>query len=130
MSKNGNGHRDVWNPVKVFIRLFQGVWKKRDEVSGETYLVDSEVVRDDLDDIADEPFINLFNAPNLSPSEEFKAFGTSMKKVAVELFRINGGKQGYYIANILDKKYYYCGVEWEDVKLKLRELGIGRPDPM
>ncbi|RAM53099.1 MAG: hypothetical protein C6Y22_03170 [Hapalosiphonaceae cyanobacterium JJU2] len=55
MSKNGNGHRGFWNPVKVFIRLIQGVWKKRDEVSGETYLVDSEVVRDDLDDIADEP---------------------------------------------------------------------------
>ncbi|TFI56178.1 hypothetical protein BLD44_002440 [Mastigocladus laminosus UU774] len=55
MSKNGNGHRGFWNPVKVFIRLIQGVWKKRDEVSGETYLVDSEVVTDDLDDIADEP---------------------------------------------------------------------------
>ena len=55
MSKNGNGHRNVWNPVKVFVRLFQGVWKKRDEVSGETYLVDSEVVREDLEDIADEP---------------------------------------------------------------------------
>ena len=51
--------------------------------------------------------------------EEFKAFGTSMKHVAVELFRINGGKPGYYIANILDKKYYYCGVEWKDVKAKL-----------
>ncbi|MFB2771625.1 hypothetical protein ACE1AT_20390 [Pelatocladus sp. BLCC-F211] len=55
MSKNGNGHRGFWNPVKVFIRIIQGVWKKRDEVSGETYLVDSEVVRDDLDDITDEP---------------------------------------------------------------------------
>lgn len=55
MSKNGNGHQDLWNPVKIFIRLIQGVWKKRDEVSGETYLVDSEVVKDDLDDIADEP---------------------------------------------------------------------------
>ena len=46
------------------------------------------------------------------------------------LFRINGGKQGYYIANILDKKYYYCGTEWEDVKIKLKELGIGRDDPI
>ena len=47
-----------------------------------------------------EPFITLFNTAKLSPEDEFKAFGTSMKKVAVELFRINGGKQGYYIANI------------------------------
>lgn len=53
-----------------------------------------------------------------------------MKKVAIELFRINGGKQGYYIANILDKKYYYCGTEWQDVKNKLLELGIGRHDPI
>ncbi len=55
MNQNGNGHRGFWNPVKIFIRLFQGVWKKRDEVSGETYLVDSEVVEQDLEDIADEP---------------------------------------------------------------------------
>jgi hypothetical protein len=55
LSKNGNGHRGFWNPVKVFIRLIQGVWRKRDEVSGETYLVDSEVVESDLEDVADEP---------------------------------------------------------------------------
>ncbi len=77
-----------------------------------------------------EPFVNLFNAPSLSQVDLFHAFGTSMKKVAIELFRINGGKQGYYIANIHEKKYYYCGTEWEDVKIKLRELGIGRPDPV
>jgi hypothetical protein len=55
LNQNGNGHRGFWNPVKIFIRLFQGVWKKRDEVSGETYLVDSETVEQDLEDIADEP---------------------------------------------------------------------------
>jgi hypothetical protein len=77
-----------------------------------------------------EPFINLFNVFDLSPEDEFTAFGTSMKKVAIALFRINGGRQGYYIADIKDKKYYYCGVEWEDVKAKLQELGIGRPNPI
>ncbi|MBO3457447.1 hypothetical protein G7B40_004005 [Aetokthonos hydrillicola Thurmond2011] len=55
MSKNGNGHQGLYNPVKIFIRLVQGVWKKRDEVSGETYLVDSEVVESDLEDLADQP---------------------------------------------------------------------------
>jgi hypothetical protein len=55
LNQNGNGHRGFWNPVKIFIRLFQGVWKKRDEVSGETYLVDSETVEQDLEDIVDEP---------------------------------------------------------------------------
>ena len=53
-----------------------------------------------------------------------------MKQVANELRSINGGKQGYYIANILDKKYYYCGTEWKDVKTKFRELGIGRDNPI
>ena len=77
-----------------------------------------------------EPFINWFNAPWLSQEDLYAACDTSMKKVAIELFRINGGKQGYYLANILDKKYYYCGTEWSDVKLKLLELGIGRSDPM
>jgi len=77
-----------------------------------------------------EPFINLFDESILSQKDLFAAFDTSMKKVAIELFRINGGKQGYYIADIQDKKYYYCGREWSDVKAKLKELGIGRPDPM
>lgn len=55
MTKNGNGHRGFWNPVKVFIRLVLGRWMKEDKVTGERYLVDSEDVKRDLDDIADEP---------------------------------------------------------------------------
>ncbi|MDB9442061.1 hypothetical protein PN497_11915 [Sphaerospermopsis kisseleviana CS-549] len=47
----------------------------------------------------------------------------------IELFRVNGGKNGYYIANIRDKQHYYCGSDWADVKVKLRQLGIGRNDP-
>ncbi|MBE9216870.1 hypothetical protein IQ247_30190 [Plectonema cf. radiosum LEGE 06105] len=42
-------------PVKVFIRLILDKWEKDDKVSGEKYLVDSEDVIRDLDDIADEP---------------------------------------------------------------------------
>jgi hypothetical protein len=55
LSKNGNGHRGFWNPVKVFIRLVLGRWMKEDKVTGERYLVDSEDVKRDLDDLADEP---------------------------------------------------------------------------
>ncbi|BDA67228.1 hypothetical protein RIVM261_027110 [Rivularia sp. IAM M-261] len=55
MNNNGNGHRGFWNPVKVFIRLILQKWEKDDKVSGEKYLVDSEDVKRDLDDIADEP---------------------------------------------------------------------------
>jgi hypothetical protein len=55
LSKNGNGHQGFWNPVKIFIRTLSQFWEKRDEVSGEIYLVDSEVVKDDLEDVASEP---------------------------------------------------------------------------
>ena len=44
------------------------------------------------------------------------------------LFKINGGQEGYYLANILDKQYYYCGKNPYDVKAKLNELGIIRPE--
>lgn len=57
-------------------------------------------------------------------------YGITKQQVAIELSRINGGKAGYYLANLRSKKYYYCGTEPEGVKCKLRELGIGRDDPM
>jgi hypothetical protein len=55
LNQNGNGHQGFWNPVKIFIRTLSQFWEKRDEVSGEIYLVDSEVVKDDLEDVASEP---------------------------------------------------------------------------
>jgi hypothetical protein len=55
--------------------------------------------------------------------------GLTKMKVLVELFRINGGKPGYYLVNLRDKKYHYCGQDWASVKAKLRELGIGRDEP-
>jgi len=58
-------------------------------------------------------------------------YDISPQQVAIELFRINGGKSGYYLADLRSqKKYYYCGSEPESIKLKLLELGIGRVDPM
>ncbi|KAF3887481.1 MULTISPECIES: hypothetical protein [Nostocales] len=55
MNKNGNGHQGFWNPVKIFIRLVLNRWMKEDKITGERYLVDSEDVNTELDDIADEP---------------------------------------------------------------------------
>jgi hypothetical protein len=55
VKNNGNGHRGFFNPVKIFIRIIQNVWKKQDQITGGIYLVDSEVVRQDLDDVADQP---------------------------------------------------------------------------
>lgn len=50
-------------------------------------------------------------------------------KVAARLLQINDGKPGYYLADIVDKKYYYCGENLEDIRAKLRELGIGKLEP-
>ncbi|MEH2384875.1 MAG: hypothetical protein V7K14_03585 [Nostoc sp.] len=56
-------------------------------------------------------------------------YGVTEQQAVINLFRINGGKSGFYLANFRDKKYYYCGQSREDVKDKLRSLGIGRDDP-
>jgi hypothetical protein len=62
--------------------------------------------------------------------DDFKLlYGISKQQVAVELFRINGGKAGYYLVNLRSKKYYYCGSDPTSVKTKLKLLGIGCDDP-
>lgn len=62
------------------------------------------------------------------PVQSPSAYGISPQQVAIALFRINGGKAGYYLANLRDRHYYYCGSSLEDVKVKLQELGIGVAD--
>ncbi|AFY34212.1 hypothetical protein [Calothrix sp. PCC 7507] len=74
-------------------------------------------------------FYNCTDKP-LPEHERERLFGITKNKIVIELFRISGGKIGFYLANVRDKKYYYCGTEWTGVKAKLRELGIGREDPM
>lgn len=56
-------------------------------------------------------------------------YGLTDRAVTIELFRINGGKAGYYLANLRDRQYYYCGPDWQDVRAKLISLGIGCKDP-
>ncbi|MBR8834114.1 MAG: hypothetical protein DSM106950_08750 [Stigonema ocellatum SAG 48.90 = DSM 106950] len=73
-------------------------------------------------------FFNPLNLP-MEGDIEFM-FGTTKKKVVVELFRINMGKPGYYLADLLERKYYYCGPNWEDVRTTLLSLGIGQIDPI
>ena len=71
----------------------------------------------------------IFYAPEgnrIEPKNREKLYGLNKQKITIELFRINGGRLGYYLANMRDKNYYYCGRERESVKEKLRKLGIGR----
>ncbi|GAA6623470.1 hypothetical protein [Scytonema sp. NUACC26] len=60
------------------------------------------------------------------PGEEY---GVSSDELLIALFQINGGKAGYYLANLRDRKYYFCGISLEDVRHKLLSLGISRIDP-
>lgn len=57
-------------------------------------------------------------------------FGLTEDQVVIELFRINGGRSGYYLANLKDREYHYCGLSLQDVKTTLQSLGFGRTDPM
>ena len=79
--------------------------------------------------------ISMFYNPTDTPSKPEdltyieKQYGVTGYQVAIELFRINDGKPGYYLANLRDRKYYYCGDRWDDIRSTLQSLGIGRPDP-
>ena len=58
-----------------------------------------------------------------------RLWGISYRQLAIALIVLEGGKEGFYLANLKDKRYYYCGDHIEDVQAKLHERGIGRPDP-
>ncbi|MBW4617858.1 MAG: hypothetical protein KME17_00545 [Cyanosarcina radialis HA8281-LM2] len=77
----------------------------------------------------DRIFYNPRNIPvALTVEERLQRFRLTPASVMVELFRINGGRDGHYLTNLRDRQYYYCGTEWEDVKKTLYSLGIGIPD--
>jgi hypothetical protein len=64
-----------------------------------------------------------FNPPTNDRKEEY--YGTTKHEVILNLFRQYLGKQGYYLVDLRDRKYYYCGLTIDDVKEKLSNLRIG-----
>jgi hypothetical protein len=64
---------------------------------------------------------------NIDPND-LSIYDTTPLKVVIELFRQYGGKLGYYLADLRHKKYYYCGLEEEDIQETLYSLGIGRKE--
>lgn len=78
-----------------------------------------------------EVFYNPLDVPvSLDLTNRLERYGVTAAKVAIELFRLRLGKMGYYLVNLRDQHYYFCGQEWNDVRRTLQELGIGRPDPL
>lgn len=51
-------------------------------------------------------------------------FGLTPQEVVNSLFKVNNGWQGFYIANLKERKYFYCGLDWEDVVNKFEALGV------
>lgn len=67
------------------------------------------------------PFSVDFNDLNL-------LYGISKQEIVIELFRLNGGRVGFYLADLRNKRYYYCGAAVSDIKTILARLGIGQAD--
>ncbi len=73
-------------------------------------------------------FYNHKNVPvSLDIEERCARFGLTPAAIMIEFFRLNGGKNGYYLANLKSQKYYYCGPAWSDVKFQLQNLGRRSP---
>ena len=76
-------------------------------------------------------FHNPKNVPvSLQLEDRLHRFGLSVSTAMIEMFRLDGGKPGYYLVNLRDKAYYYCGSSWDDVKAVFLSLGIGKEDPL
>jgi hypothetical protein len=81
--------------------------------------------------------IGFFDAHHGSYSLRYIEISTQINTSALRLLlnqgaiaygnrRLHGGKSGYYLANLRDKKYHYCGSNWQDVQETLLDLGIGK----
>lgn len=64
----------------------------------------------------------------LSPANQFKSkcleFGLDWNQVLSEV-RQCGGKPGFYLVNLRDREYYFCGSDLKDVKTFVQQQGIG-----
>ena len=58
------------------------------------------------------------------PSEKYSKFGLTPMSILGELYKRYQGLDGWYLVQMAEKKYYYCGATAEDVNKKLVELGI------
>lgn len=75
-----------------------------------------------------EPIKIFYRSPDckvpLKGESRAKAYGLSDAKIIIELFRKYLGKFGFYLVNMRDREYYYCGLTWQDVQEKLWDIGI------
>jgi hypothetical protein len=53
-----------------------------------------------------------------------KYYGLTKTQIIAELFKRYQGKLGYYLVNLSEREFYYCGLTVRDLQNKLFELGI------
>ncbi|MHC5720265.1 MAG: hypothetical protein ACYTX0_51600, partial [Nostoc sp.] len=65
---------------------------------------------------------SFYNPGGEPPDLEFatRKYDISREDLAIELFRVNDGRAGYCIGDLKQKRFYYCGVDLESVREKLR----------
>lgn len=70
----------------------------------------------------------IFNASGkpYNPCERYSKHGLTQMDILKELYLRYQGLDGWYLVNMAEKEYYYCGATSEDVNRKLVELGIKR----
>jgi len=57
-------------------------------------------------------------------------YGKTEEKIKIELFRLKAGKLGFYLADLRNDRYYYCGDRLKDVEQTLIDIGIRQKDPL
>lgn len=57
-----------------------------------------------------------------------RQYGITRAAISLEFRLLTGGKLGLYLANMRDKKYYYCGTEETGVMATLRRIGVYLPE--
>ncbi len=75
-----------------------------------------------------EVFYNPTGKP-VKLKDRWLNYGLTKDKIRIELFRLKAGRDGHYLVDMREKKYYYCGLEYSQFKAKLLDLGIGRREP-
>ncbi len=71
-----------------------------------------------------ESVINFGNFPGYDSLNKEQYYGLTKTEIITELFRRYQGKLGYYLVNLAECQYYYCGLTVKDIQEKLIELGV------
>lgn len=74
--------------------------------------------------IKSKTLMNASDLPVLPVADRVKQYGYTLYQLTIECFRHFLGRDGYYIVDLKQKKYYYCGQEGDSIKQTVKSLGI------